>query len=877
MRLFPLAPIAKAITLALPLMMLTGCNDSDNSDSNSATVTPTSGPAVSFDPETGQIPYPNDILALSDTAKFKAPGTSTQEQDTAESFPNAYWNYLASQDGWGTAMPLEIQFEETGILTSKAVDLNEATLASGIKLFMDNQGKLEPLLWGEDFRATVVNKDRIHIEPLKPFEESTHYYLALTKNVKDMQGATIQSSKAYQDLRNDGSKMGNHLAQVFERLEQNGIASEQIVYAADFTTLQVMSTLDSIVDNYLEKNRPHFESTKELSDNQIKKIITSMGNDSPKMEIVKDIVNDLLKEAGFEPPEKTEAEINYRLLKTSLSLPYYLDTPVKNKNCTWHPSMDISPITGGQPSLTNTYRVAPQDQCPGAVSYWQDSDGTPISTGNADDLKKFKDEKLEALVVLPKEPAPGPEGYPTFIYIHGVTSQKESILNIANAIADKGYAVVAIDQPMHNSRGINKKSIINPKGLKINATGNVLDFVMPSNVLTTKGYMYQSLVDHLGLRMAVADGLIDPQNSESNLFDINNIHLMGVSLGGIVATSEVALLRDAWERHPEKRQQLEIKSASLSVPGGSIASIMLHSPALKGSVEKHMKDSAAFRLYLAEKLGGYKPLKDQSNDAKLKALDWLDSFERVIYETTTPTKPLETLIEVIKETNPSMEQPILSGLKILKGFKDKKEENTSSSAKTYEAFEKENWNLFADEGEYIIQSVMDPVDPINHAKVLKEHKDQPLFLMEVVGDGSNTISPAKAIGAIAKPELATWNPGDFVVPNTIENRPQGGTDALIRALELDIIDGSVSNSGTSLRAAARYQYGTHGSTLGYFDMSWLSAGLLPYDQDVHQSMMEGIFSFANSQGKSINLPSQAISDGSISLLKPIDSFPKQPD
>jgi hypothetical protein len=50
--------------------------------------------------------------------------------------------------------------------------------------------------------------------------------------------------------------------------------------------------------------------------------------------------------------------------------------------------------------------------------------------------------------IAPATPPPA-EGYPVVIYQHGITSQKESILLAANTICGAGYAILAIDAPLH--------------------------------------------------------------------------------------------------------------------------------------------------------------------------------------------------------------------------------------------------------------------------------------------------------------------------------------------------------------------------------------------------------------------------------------------
>lgn len=115
--------------------------------------------------------------------------------------------------------------------------------------------------------------------------------------------------------------------------------------------------------------------------------------------------------------------------------------------------------------------------------------------------------------IAPAAAAP-PGGYPVVIYQHGITSQKESILLAAHAICSAGYALLAIDAPLHgelsNGRasaewGANFMSLLNILNTRTNFQQGALNLWRLEKVAKTTGAgSLQATVAGVGKPIATA-------------------------------------------------------------------------------------------------------------------------------------------------------------------------------------------------------------------------------------------------------------------------------------------------------------------------------------------------------------------------------------
>ncbi|WP_188694982.1 VolA/Pla-1 family phospholipase [Bowmanella pacifica] len=177
-------------------------------------------------------------------------------------------------------------------------------------------------------------------------------------------------------------------------------------------------------------------------------------------------------------------------------------------------------------------------------------------------------------------------GWPVVILQHGITSKKENMLAITGALSLAGFATVAIDHPLHGSRGF----VID--GKTINATGGTggspTDYLNLASLLTGRDNMRQSIVDVMGLRLGLnAD--VDLSDGSSTLLDGTDVSFMGHSWGAITGTASVALANTTLGGDLANFDGMySFNAASMVNPGGGIGGFALESatfgPMVKGSL-----------------------------------------------------------------------------------------------------------------------------------------------------------------------------------------------------------------------------------------------------------------------------------------------------
>lgn len=164
-------------------------------------------------------------------------------------------------------------------------------------------------------------------------------------------------------------------------------------------------------------------------------------------------------------------------------------------------------------------------------------------------------------------------GWPVVIIQHGITSKKEDVLAVTGALSMAGFATVAIDHPLHGSRGFEID------GQVINASsgfgGSPTHYLNLGSLLSARDNLRQSIVDTMGLRLGL-NAWVDVTGTAP--IDASNVHFMGQSLGsitgiGTVATANTPLTGDL----APFSGMFAFNSAGLSVPGGGIASFLIES------------------------------------------------------------------------------------------------------------------------------------------------------------------------------------------------------------------------------------------------------------------------------------------------------------
>lgn len=577
---------------------------------------------VVFDPSNGVLSVPNDLLysgTLDGTLNIPV------DDPTNAGDPLVAINGL---DGWSTVNPfvLDLSFPE-------GVELDGASLfnPSSVRIFEAIMGGdlndadcatqtrgaackiVGELTYTQDF-VTQKSGNSIAVVPLKPLKPKTTYILALTNSIQGSDGTPIKGSSSYELVRQDihtnplateSQLMLQGLVNSFEgAIVGAGVSKESIVYTMAMTT---QSTAD-----VLAANKAIMANNAQLGN------VPTIGVMDTGMSVL-----DVFSAQGIVlPPESAALYSAANYMQGSISLPYYLGiptiaNPMAPVNDWWKSLCDSGAMLAGlaasNPAAIPESAVSVSDATCMAIS---EAQGLPAP--GLRDLSSVLELDTErhltkfSPVAAPRMPSdipgmknPGeitvqmttpdaavasavraslglgaitePEsGWPVVILQHGITSKKEDMLAITGILSVYGFATVAIDHPLHGSRGFD----LDPTqpGDEINAsTVSATHYMNLASLLTTRDNLRQSTSDMLGLRFGLnflggADIMGNPIKVDST-----NVHFLGHSLGAITGINFMALTNSPLA--PTVDPLFAVKTNSQAMPGVMIANFLLESPA----------------------------------------------------------------------------------------------------------------------------------------------------------------------------------------------------------------------------------------------------------------------------------------------------------
>ena len=268
-------------------------------------------------------------------------------------------------------------------------------------------------------------------------------------------------------------------------------------------------------------------------------------------------------------------------------------------------------------------------------------------------------------------------GWPVVMLVHGITSQKEDMLAISGALSLAGFATVAIDQPLHGSRGFDVDPT-NP-GDEINATTvSATAFLNLASLPTARDNSRQALSDLLGVRLGL-NAVVDATGTSMVNLNGGDVSVMGVSLGAITGGNFASLANSPLPGDLAPLSNLfSIQAASLESPGGALATFLLESPAFGPLIKGFLlqNSSEAFQAFLQQQF---------------------------------PDGPTED--ELVQATQAFLDQLSGDDLAAVNG-------------------------IFA-QFSFAAQTSIDSADPINFFEVLGQNT--PVHMMTVIGDGADNL------------------------------------------------------------------------------------------------------------------------------------------
>lgn len=493
-----------------------------------------------YNPSTSTVPSAIDILLSGSLdGTLNIPIASDDPQIAVKTALNVL-------DGFSTVTPISTGF--TDALDPATIPPPAVGEPAAVRVFEVGLSRLggavvaikDELSFGpdDDFIATLSSIDPTNstlvVVPLKPLKPKTSYYVVVTNSLKDMNGDSVGASPAYTafkgstPLADDTAELLRQLVSASEftaDFAHEDLAAVNIVVSWSFTTQSVGDVLTVV-----------------------RGLAGTPATDVDPSTVV----------VGASGPGKSPLGAA-DMYEGTIDVPYYLTAPSvtdPTANLTKH--WQAVNAVGGENNLTHLNPL-------------------PASTAIV---------SIPLLVTTPADTMTYPAPWKTVIFQHGITSERTVMLAVADTLAQAGFAVLAIDMPLH---GVNSSSLFYQAGnertfdvdlvtegglVAIPASDGVIDssgahFVNLSNIVVIRDNIRQSVADLFALTSAVP--LIDVDKDGTPDLDATNIYFAGHSLGAMVGTTFVAL-------------DSRIKDAVFAMGGGSFAKVLDGSAAFSPSI-----------------------------------------------------------------------------------------------------------------------------------------------------------------------------------------------------------------------------------------------------------------------------------------------------
>jgi len=621
-------------------------------------------------------------------------------------------------------------------MTGDITQLDINTFADSIHIFTKGSLLLpgpdySELKYDKDFTVRITEFNHLQILPLKPLDSNTGYILAITDSLMTTSGEKVERATAFDSLLTQTPSDDLSIAYktqidgLIVKLVDQSITTDNVLYIAGIQTQSIGKTLTNLAET------PDADAAGITSNDIPEEHLVGAGLPPSALDsIVGGIVGGIIGVPNVDP-NFCESSIGdglfvecVRKLQATVTLPYYLadSTAITSDNCQANENnkndaefwFNIDGINVAEnESYFESYRYTKEGCAPLYSSWGTEKRGSdrikpdmPIITNT---------QELAVQVVLPnpdRTPMPT-NGWPVVIFSHGITAAKEfgngGMLLLDNFVqaelANQGYAVIAIDHPLHNTRAVD----LNDDGIyDINVSqslrglfpghdeADIKNFLKADSLLTSRDNLRQSIADLINLRATIKNGLTyqDAGIATSAQLDNDNVYVMGHSVGSIAAASFSGIV----EKTPT-----EIKGAILANPGAGIAGILMNSVWLGYSeVPPAIKALPEFRLRMAKELG----LATDDSDETLAA------------------------VRAYAEQNPA----------------EYKKKSDKISPEYFSEFQ------------YLMQAVVDTVDPLNYTDVLQS---KPILSLTVAG----SVSEQPALKDIQGSFLTT---ADQTVPIKVE-------------------------------------------------------------------------------------------------------------
>ena len=511
-----------------------------------------------FDPANSVIPFPNDLLFLG-----SLDGTVNIPVADAADFsdPAVTINAL---DGFSTIAPFTTGF--TGPIQASSID------GTSVKVYQvtlsptpapNNQGGAvvainTTLTFNVDYTAAVSSVDStgstLAILPLRPLDPASGYYVVITSSLRSTDGNPMGASGAYAFAKGATPLETGGVSNFFGLTDAEAVALEplrQLINRSESTLLAFDTSLSfsDIIMGW---------SFTTQSIGNVLTTVRDLTTGTPTSSLAASTV-DLGFGAGAGKSPFGAANV---FEGTLINVPYYLTAPAGDPtvilNNPWQ-ALNEFPSGSGEFNLTGANPL-------------------PATTSSV---------TIPLLVTTPVDTINFPAPWKTVIFQHGTPSKRTAMLAAADALAQAGFATVAIDLPLH---GLDPADPFYQSGLERtfdvdlvgqDSSGNIISlgpdgtvdstgrhYINLSNLLMSRDNVRQSVADLFSLRAAIATMDVDGGGPDLN---DTEVYFVGHSMGSIVGTTFASLATN-------------VKDAVLANGGGGFPKLLDGSAAFSPSI-----------------------------------------------------------------------------------------------------------------------------------------------------------------------------------------------------------------------------------------------------------------------------------------------------
>jgi len=564
------------LATALSSILLAACSSSSNSP-RATPVEParnddgslvTGVISARFDPATGVVPFPTDLL-LSGTRDLTINIPVANPNNFAD--PQVSLNAL---DGWSTVAPGRFQTtapaRDNSLVAGTTVRMFQVTINTATRAVTGVVRELGPTEFALAKPASDATGNTVAVVPLAPLQQLTSYMVVVTDDVKDAAGNDMTSDTTYGLVRRTSPL-----------ISPANLVGQATCATAATSTVPLLPV----------GNACSLEPLRLLTNSQE---AAAIARGIPRDEIVLSWVfttqstSAVLSAIRPTTVAGTATLAPSGLTTAAVGLPPVADIVVGIMPVRYF----LSAPTAANPTapLNTFWRAAPGAYVPPFNAFGLDPTSTFVTVANPFPVATST-QNIPVLMTVPNaasgrtKPA---AGWPVVIFQHGITRNRTDMLAISATMAAQGFAVVAIDQPLHGVRAADGATaafyiegtpfapIASERTFDVDYVNNTTSapgpdgavdpsgthFINLSSLLTSRDNTRQSVSDLFTLAKTIPTMSVD--GDAVGDLDGSRIYFVGQSLGSIVGLNFVAL-------------EPSITTSVLSVPGGGIAQLLNNS------------------------------------------------------------------------------------------------------------------------------------------------------------------------------------------------------------------------------------------------------------------------------------------------------------